>query len=431
MKVTTPHRCIKWRNESNRHYTWRRPSHDYCKHTCDHTLQPASKSRSFRPIKDSQYITFGAIADTNTTIASITPGATASSGLAVSYESNDTSIVSVSGSTLTIQGGGDVTITARQAGNYAYRAAPPEARSFNVLLVGRPITMIFDGGGTMGTNESFKARIALKDGTTGKLIDRSKYTTLSIAYTITNSVTGSTNASVSSSGGINTGSGSGSFTIAAAVTDANSNTQKRYVPSSASITITVDSNKDGQSIFVYDGGSGGFGLRDLPLSRKPIAIGKMFKASSDLDLSYTLSDGSPFEVIGTGAKKALAFKKGAQGVSKGDFDANGEIEVTITASQAGNGSYHAAQSVTRTFKIKKPSKSVFYDERKADPRFDDVKNDALSRIAARKVYPGKKHSPCLTVITTTPMAMVYPTSLNGPLEETPSATIPETIDRPL
>ena len=92
----------------------------------------------------------------------------------------------------------------------------------------------------------------------------------------------------------------------------------------------------------------------------------MFKASSDLALSYTLSDGSPFEVIGTGAKKALAFKKGAQGVSKGDFDANGEIEVTITASQAGNGSYHAAQSVTRTFKIKKPSKSVFYDERKAD-----------------------------------------------------------------
>ena len=27
----------------------------------------------------------------------------------------------------------------------------------------------------------------------------------------------------------------------------------------------------------------------------------------------------------------------------------------------------------------------------------------------RKVYPGKKHSPCLTAIITTPMAMVYPT----------------------
>ena len=90
----------------------------------------------------------------------------------------------------------------------------------------------------------------------------------------------------------------------------------------------------------------------------------MFKATSNLDLSYTLSAGSPFELVGTGAKKALEFKKGAQGVKKGDFNANGELEVTITASQAGNGSYHAAQSVTRTFKIKKPSKSVFYDERK-------------------------------------------------------------------
>ena len=43
------------------------------------------------------------------------------------------------------------------------------------------------------------------------------------------------------------------------------------------------------------------------------------------------------------------------------------------------------------------------------PRYDDVKNAALSRIAAKKGYPGKKHSPCLTAITTTPMAMGYPT----------------------
>jgi hypothetical protein len=152
----------------------------------------------------------------------------------------------------------------------------------------------------------------------------------------------------------------------------------------------VDSSKSGQHILVADGGSGGFGLRDLPLSRKPIAIGKMFKATSDLDLSYTLSAGSPFEVVGTGAKKALEFKKGAQGVKKGDFNANGELEVTITASQAGNGSYHAAQSVTRTFKIKKPSKSVFYDERKVDARYDSVKTDALARIAAKKGISGEK-----------------------------------------
>ena len=77
-------------------------------------------------------------------------------------------------------------------------------------------------------------------------------------------------------------------------------------------------------------------------------------------------------------------------MKKGDFNANGELEVTITASQAGNGSYHAAQSVTRTFKIKKPSKSVFYDERKVDARYDSVKTDALARIAAKKGISGEK-----------------------------------------
>ena len=152
---------------------------------------------------------------------------------------------------------------------------------------------------------------------------------------------------------------------------------------------SVDSSKDGQQILVSDGGSGGFGLRDLPLSRKPIAIGKMFKATSDLPLTYTLSAGSPFEVVGSGAKTALEFKKGLKG-EEGDFNAKGELEVTITASQAGNGSYHAAQSVTRTFKIKKPSKSVFFEERKVDARYDDVKSDALTRIAAKKGISGEK-----------------------------------------
>ena len=355
----------------------------------NNTYNPASKARSFNTIKDAQYITFAAIADTNTSVSSITASASASSGLPVTLESNDTSIITVSGSTLTIQGAGNVTITARQAGNYAYRAATPETRTFFVELVGRPLTVLFDGGGTMGANESFKAQVSLKDGVTGKLIDRTKYTSLSVSFSITNSVTGTTNASISS-GTVNTGTGSGSFRLTVSVSDSNPLAPKRYVPKTASITITVDSSKSGQRILVSDGGSGGFGLRDLPLSRKPIAIGKMFKATSNLDLTYTLSAGSPFDLVGTGAKKALEFKKGAQGVKKGDFNANGEIEVTITASQAGNGSYHAAQSVTRTFKIKKPSRSVFYDERKADPRFDSVKTDALSRIAAKKGLSGEK-----------------------------------------
>ena len=89
------------------------------------SYNPASKSRLFNLLKKDQTITFAAIADTNTTIATITPGATASSGLAVSYESNDTSIVTASGSTLNINGGGFVTVTAKQLGNLGWNAATP------------------------------------------------------------------------------------------------------------------------------------------------------------------------------------------------------------------------------------------------------------------------------------------------------------------
>ena len=66
----------------------------------------------------SQTITFAAITDQNATMLNqtISLGATASSGLAVTYASSDTSVASVSGSTLTINALGTVTITASQSG---------------------------------------------------------------------------------------------------------------------------------------------------------------------------------------------------------------------------------------------------------------------------------------------------------------------------
>jgi len=351
------------------------------------TYNAASKSRSFNLLKKDQTITFAAIADTNTTVSSITPGATASSGLAVVYESNDTSIVSVSGSTLNINGGGYVTVTAQQPGNLAWKAAPPVAHSFYVELVGRPLTLIFDGGGTMGTSETFKARATLKDTTTGRVVDPTIYTSISVSFSVTNSVTGTTNASVSGNT-VSTGTGVGSFTVNVSVSDSNSVAAKRYVPKTASITVTVDSSKDGQTILVHDGGSGGFGLRDLPLSRLPIAIGRMFKASSDLDITFTITSDSQQIIDQTnsvlsGVDAKLVFNQettnnGVDGKFKG-FGGSDELSFEITASQSGNNGYHAAESVSRTVKIKKPSKSVFFEERKSDARYEDIKDDAIAK----------------------------------------------------
>ena len=245
----------------------------------------------------------------------------------------------------------------------------------------------------MGTGESFKARVSLKDGTTGRLIDPTKYTSISRSFSVTNSVTGTTNASVSGNT-VSTGTGSGSFTVTVSVSDSNSDTTKRYVPKTASITVTVDSSKSGQTITVHDGGSGKFGLRDLPLSRKPIPIGKMFEASSGQAITYSITS-DPNKIIDlskstlSGAKAMLVFNQSGAGKFTG-FGSDKEISFEITASQGGNGSYHAAQSVSRTIKIKKPSKAVFFEERKQDARYDDVKTAALSRIASQKGISGEK-----------------------------------------
>ena len=156
--------------------------------------------------------------------------------------------------------------------------------------------------------------------------------------------------------------------------------------------MTVDSSKAGQTILVSDGGSGKFGLRDLPLSRLPIAIGKMFKASSNLNISYSITS-DPSKVINltksvlSGPKAQLVINQAGAGKFSG-FGSDKEVSFEITATQAGDNSYHAAQSVSRTIKIKKPSKSVFFEERKQDARYDSVKNDALTRIASKRGISG-------------------------------------------
>ncbi|WP_207422857.1 MBG domain-containing protein [Desertivirga brevis] len=72
----------------------------------------------------SQTITFNALSNRTYGDASFDLGAEASSNLKVSYESSNTAIASISGNSVTIHKAGTVTITAKQAGNSSYLAAP-------------------------------------------------------------------------------------------------------------------------------------------------------------------------------------------------------------------------------------------------------------------------------------------------------------------
>ncbi len=105
--------------------------------TINDTLYQGSASGSLEISTANQSITFAAIADQSTT-ATVTLAATASSGLPVSYAV--TGPASLSGSDLTFSGAGTVQVTASQAGNTNWNAATPVVRSFEVTVVNAEIT---------------------------------------------------------------------------------------------------------------------------------------------------------------------------------------------------------------------------------------------------------------------------------------------------
>ena len=84
--------------------------------------------------KATQAITFGAVPTKTMADASFDPGATASSGLAVSYVSSNTAVATVSGTTVTLVGMGTTTLTASQPGNSNFFAAIDVAQS---LVIGK------------------------------------------------------------------------------------------------------------------------------------------------------------------------------------------------------------------------------------------------------------------------------------------------------
>ena len=86
-------------------------------------LAATAISQTLTVNKSSQSITFGALPSMNESDSTFTLGATASSGLAVSYSSSNTSVITISGNTATIFGAGTTTITASQSGNENFDAA--------------------------------------------------------------------------------------------------------------------------------------------------------------------------------------------------------------------------------------------------------------------------------------------------------------------
>jgi hypothetical protein len=96
---------------------------------------PGSGSQEFTIQKATQTITFGSLPILSAGAPGLVLGATASSGLEVSYASSHPSVAVVANGAATVVGTGTTTITASQPGNENYEAATPVAQTLTVQTV--------------------------------------------------------------------------------------------------------------------------------------------------------------------------------------------------------------------------------------------------------------------------------------------------------
>ncbi|MBN2215532.1 MAG: T9SS type A sorting domain-containing protein [Bacteroidales bacterium] len=103
-----------------------------------------------------QTISFTAPGDKVCGDADFTLNATASSGLGVEYSCSDTTIISIHENTASINGTGTVLITAKQAGNKYYNAAPEVSQQLTVVSI--PFDITEDGASLTVNNSGYSCQ---------------------------------------------------------------------------------------------------------------------------------------------------------------------------------------------------------------------------------------------------------------------------------
>ncbi|HEV8553537.1 MAG TPA: FG-GAP-like repeat-containing protein [Casimicrobiaceae bacterium] len=261
-------------------------------------LAAPNVNQSFTVAKASQTITFGALSGKTYGAAPFTVSATASSGLAVTFSSLTTPVCTVSGTTVTIVGGGTCTIQAAQAGNGNYNAAPNVSQSFTVAKANQTITFGALSNRTYGAAPfTLSATASSGLAVTFSSLTTSVCTTSGTTVTLVTAGTCTIQAAQAGNGNYNAApSVSQSFTVAAA---------------SQTITFTSPGNQ--------------------LITASPVSLSAT--ASSGLAVSFSALSSAVCTVSGSTATL----------VAPG--------ECTIQAAQPGNGSYSAAPNVNQTFAV--------------------------------------------------------------------------------
>ncbi len=115
------------------------------------------------PVQQAQTISFGALPDRVFGEAAFNVSATATSGLPVSFSAGPAGVCSIAGSTVSVGEIGTCTVTAKQAGNADWLAAPDVSRTFNVTKASTTTTVGADPPGEVefATAVTFTANVSV------------------------------------------------------------------------------------------------------------------------------------------------------------------------------------------------------------------------------------------------------------------------------
>jgi hypothetical protein len=271
---------------------------------------------TFTPPKQNQIITFNTLENKKYGSGNFDLGATASSELTVSYESSNTAVATVSGKSVTIVGVGTTSITATQAGDTHYNAAPPVERSLTITEGDQVITF-------SDIPEKSVASAAFD-------LEATSNTNTAITYESANTAV----ATISGKKVTIVGVGTSEITASQAATDL-------YNAAQVTKTLTVVA-KIQQTITFGEFAVKHYGDEEFTITATSNSGLALAFASSNTNVA-TVSD-NKIKIVGVGT-------------------------TTITASQSGNTEYLAASEVARTLTVEKGTQTITFNalERKIVP----------------------------------------------------------------
>jgi len=352
--------------------------------------------QTFSVGKASQTITFPTVSP-GTVFGSGSLGATASSGLAVTYTSTTTSVCTVSGSTISYLASGTCTIKADQAGNSLFNAAPQVSQDIAVGKASQTITAftapssgIFGGSGSLSGTASSGLTVTFSSNTPS---------VCTVSGSTVNYVgTGTCTVQADQAGDATHYSAAPPVTKSFTVNPANQTItwtgpssglvgQSATLSATASSGLTVTFSSTTPSVCTVSGTTVNYIAAGTCTLEADQAGNSNYNAAPQLSDSFTVSKQSqtitfgalggkvfgdaPFTVSATASSGlAVTFTSATTSVCTVSGNTVTIIAAggcTINADQAGNGTYNAAPQVQQSFTVAKANQTISFTSTPTNP----------------------------------------------------------------